>query len=199
LLQKADPWLTCRTVEGFDGAEFQDLPQHERDELAKEVAAFRDIAAQVPAERPASARQSKQARAHLEKVMTIVGDVLLREWLDAQNRLMKEATAAAKSQGWYVEVDQKKLHESLLGDYKAPRLFITTRKKQEVVLNPIARFGSGRQGVVDLAVMPTFETAYLVTFKNDTWSIVSLDKSPNRRRPFSQATLVKMIADLPEN
>src|SRR5438067_2384741 len=38
-LRAADLWLTPKSVEGFDPADFADWPKNERDELKKEVAA----------------------------------------------------------------------------------------------------------------------------------------------------------------
>jgi hypothetical protein len=119
----------------------------------------------------------------------------LPEWIEAQQEMVAEATAAAESQGWYVEKDEKLVRESLLGAYDAPRLRIRTRDS-EVVLDPIARFGSGRQGVVDLVVLPTYETAYLVAFKDGNWRIVS-PRGTLRSRPFSRTALVNTIAKLP--
>lgn len=193
-LRTADLWLTPKSLEGFDRADFADLPKKALDELADSVKAFLEIAQQVPANKPATKTQSKQARKHLERVISIVGPHLLREWIGAQQEMVKEATAAAKARGWYVERDEKEVLESLLGTYKAPRLRIRTPNK-EVVLDPVARFGSGSQGVVDLVVMPTYETVYLVAFKDGHWNIVS----PRKRlhtRPFNQATLLTSIAKL---
>ena len=111
--------------------------------------------------------------------------------------MMKEARAAAEAKGWYVQMDEKEVLESLLGSYKAPRLRIRTQDR-EVVLDPVARFGSGCQGVVDLVVLPAYETAYLVAFKNGQWQIVSL-RGTAHRRPFSQAALVNTITKLSHN
>jgi hypothetical protein len=105
--------------------------------------------------------------------------------------MMDEATKAARAKGWYVEKEEKDVLESLLGAYKAPRLRIRTENK-EVVLDPIACFGSGRQGVVDLAIMPRFETKCLIVFKDGRWHIVSL-REPIQRKPFTQTTLVSTI------
>src|SRR5437870_6339177 len=112
--------------------------------------------------------------------MKIVRDRLLPEWLEAQEKMLEEATAAAKAKGWYVEKDEKQIEESLLGTYKAPRLLIRTWEK-EVMLSPVARFGSERQGVVDLKVSPTYERAYSVTFKDGRWLIVSLRGKQHKR------------------
>jgi len=190
-LDTAEMWLTARSVEGFDPADFADWPEKHRLELANEVAAFRTIAQRVPSNKPATKTQSNQARKHLERVIRIVRDQLLPTWLGAQERMMDEATKAARAKGWYVEKEEKDVLESLLGAYKAPRLRIRTENK-EVVLDPIACFGSGRQGVVDLAIMPRFETKCLIVFKDGHWNIVSL-REPIQRKPFTQTTLVSTI------
>ncbi len=91
-------------------------------------------------------------------------------------------------------MDQKEVLESLLGRYKAPRLRIRTQDG-EVVLDPVALFGSGRKGVVDLVVMPTYETAYLLAFKNGQWQIVS-PRGTAHSRPLTRATLVNTITKL---
>jgi hypothetical protein len=192
--EPAHPWLTLESVEGFDPADFGDWPESQRDKLAAEVSAFQALAQKVSTSPPATRTLIRQASKHLERMIEIVRRHLLPEWLQAQQNMVNEAMAAAETQGWYVEKDEKKLVESVLGSYSAPRLRIRTRDT-EVVLDPIARFAGGEQGVVDLVVMPSYETAYLVAFKNGRWEIVSLQKSSNRR-PFNQATLINTIARL---
>jgi hypothetical protein len=200
-VDSADLWLTPKSVDGFDPADFADWPKKNREQLAKEMAAFLGIAEQFARqdleERPVTQAQSKQARKHLERVIEIVRDHLLPEWLEAQEEMVEQATAAAEAKGWYVEKDQKELLESLLGKYKAPRLRIRTPDR-EVVLDPICRFGSGRRGIVDLVVMPSYETMYLLTFKDGRWEIVT-PRGTLHRRPFNQTTLVNTIATLSRN
>lgn len=192
-IHHTDLWLSTKSVEGFDAADFKDWPSKNQKELAKEVAAFLEIAEAVPPDKPATKAQSAEARKHLERVIEIVGKHVVSEWIDAQKEMIAEAVAGALEQGWYVKEDEKEMKESLLGSYKAPRLIIKS-ENNEVVLDPIARFGSGRQGVVDLVVMPAFETAYLIAFREDHWAIVSPRTS--RSKPFSQATLVNTISNL---
>jgi hypothetical protein len=194
-LYAADLWLTPKVVEGFDPADFADWPKKEREELAREVAAFREIARRVPPNKPASKSQSAQARKHLERAIKIMRNRLLPEWIEAQNEMMQEARTAAAGEGWFAQMDEKEVSESLLGSYRAPRLRIRTPDR-EVVLDPVARFGSGRQGVVDLVVMPTYETAYLVAFKDGQWQILSV-RGTARSKPFTHETLVNTIAKLP--
>ena len=82
-LYGADLWLTPKSVEGFDPADFADRPKKERQELSREVAAFRAIAEEVPANKAASKAQSREARKHLEQTLEIVREPLVHEWLEA--------------------------------------------------------------------------------------------------------------------
>lgn len=195
VLDSADPWLTAKSVEGFDPTDFADLPKHEQVKLARAVDAFKVVAHGVPPDKPASRGQRKAGRRHLEGIIRIIRSRLLDEWLDAQNQMLQVATAAAKSKGWYVEKDEKTVRESLLGTYRAPRLRIRSLDR-EVVLDPVARFGSGRRGIVDLVILPTYETACLITFKNGDWRISPLSPNPHARR-FTSAELLNTIARLP--
>jgi hypothetical protein len=194
VLQSADLWLTRRSVQGFEPADFSDWPEQELEKLKKDVAAFLALAEQVPPRESATRAQSTKARRHLERAIETVRSQLLPGWLEAQSKMEDEAAAAAKEKGWYVEKDEKEVLESLLGSYGAPRLRIRTRDG-EVIFDPIARFGSGRKGIVDLVVMPTYETAYLITFNDGEWQIVPRHGA-QRSKPFSGKAIVKTIADL---
>lgn len=171
ILTGADLWLTPKVVEGYDPADFLHLSTTEQRELDEEVSAFRAIAEEIPPDKPATSHQSKEARKHLEKVIKLVRGPILARWLKAQAVLMEEAKEAAKEKGWYTEMQQKRIDESLLGTYQAPRLLIRN-VDGEVFLNPVAYFGSGNQGVVDVVASPTFETAYYLTFSGEQWQIV---------------------------
>src|SRR5262245_25446705 len=70
-LHSADLWLTPKSVEGFDPTDFTNWPDKERKELEAEVTAFLAVAKQVPANKPATKGQSKQARKHLERTIEI--------------------------------------------------------------------------------------------------------------------------------
>jgi hypothetical protein len=196
-LDSADLWLTTKVVRDFDLADFIDWPASERDRLAREVAAFRSIAEKIPADASATASQSRQARKHLNTVIDIVRRHLLPEWIGAQQEMLSEATLAAKAKGWFVETDEKRVTESLLGTYSAPRMRIRTRDL-EVVLDPIARFGSGRKGIVDLVVMPSYQTVCIVTFKDGRWQLQTRS-GPPATRPFNSRTLVDTLARLADN
>ncbi len=195
LLSDSNLWLTPKAVADFDAADFADLPPAELGTLKGDVSSFLVVARTVSPDKPASAAQCAKARKAIESVMRAVRKPLLSEWLAAQRAMMQDAAAAAEGKGWYVERDEKVVTESLLGEYTAPRLTIRTNTKG-VVLEPIAYFGSGRRGVVDLVQLPAYETKYLVTFQNGRWELVSPDGRLHAR-PFSASAFVNAIAHLP--
>ncbi len=189
---EGDPWLNPLSVKGFDPADFADWPKEDREKLNAAVDAFLAIARAVPPKEPAPKALAKQARKHLHAAIKIVRNRILPEWLEAQEKMIQEAAEAAKAKGWYVEKDEMELEEGLLGTYKAPSLLIRTWDR-EMRLMPIARFCGGRQGVVDLKISPTYERAYMVTFKDGRWQIVSL-QGKQHKRPFNRDTFGKTIS-----
>lgn len=190
----SDLWLTPKSVADFEVGDFADLPLSERVQLEGDVASFLTVAHSIATGTTISANQRTIARRSLERVIQTVRKLLLADWLTAQRTMLRDATAAAESKGWYVERDEKVVSESLLGEYKAPRLTIRTDTKG-VVLEPIAYFGSGRRGVVDLVLLPAYETKCLVTFQDGRWELVSPDGRLHRR-PFSASALVNAITHL---
>ncbi len=143
LLRAADLWLTPRAVHGFNVADFPDLSEAQCAELAKAVAAFRAVAERAVAGRalphkPAKKIDSARARKHLEHIIRIVREAILREWLAAQEKMIGAATAAAEAKNWYVEKDEKDVEESLLGSYKALDFLSqrATRRKSCLIRSP---------------------------------------------------------------
>jgi hypothetical protein len=195
LLDRAELWLTPKSVADYSLEDFTDWPKAKRAALDEAVRAFLALASTVPPKQPTPKSVSRQARKHLERAIELVRTEVVEDWLEAQNELMADAQRAAAAKGWFSELDQKEMKDSLLGRYRAPRLRIRTLDR-EVVLDPVTRFGSGGQGIVDLVVLPTYETAYLVMFKDGAWRIVSPRGRMHARR-FTPKTLVSTINRLP--
>jgi hypothetical protein len=61
------------------------------------------------------------------------------------------------------------LHEPLLGAYSAPRLLIHTLEGR-LLLDPVTRFAAGAQGLVELSVMPSYDSVR-ITRANGAWDI----------------------------
>ena len=180
---------------GFDPADHTDRPPEEQAELAREVAAFEQLVRETPPDAAPSEAVPAAARGHLENVQRLVRERLLPEWLAALHAMLDLAADAVRGRDWYIQKDEKELNESLLGKYRAPRLRLRSLER-EVFLDPIARFGSGKRGMVHLVAMPTFETAYLITLKAGKWRIESLQPG-SLRRPLSKATFMKTLAEIP--
>src|SRR5436309_15184521 len=66
-LAAADLWLTPKSVEGFNQADFPDLPAAGREELRREVLAFLKVANGVPPAQPATRQQVRHGRARWER------------------------------------------------------------------------------------------------------------------------------------
>ena len=62
VIARADLWLTPRAVEGFEPGDFPELKKDERLRLNNAVTTFRDVASQVPGDRPATRAQVDKAR-----------------------------------------------------------------------------------------------------------------------------------------
>ena len=132
---------------------------------------------------------------------------LREEWLNRLNKL-----TAAKA--WAEELDcstrilSKKMNDPRLGPYEAPALMMQ-KDAVRVLLDPVARFAPGTDGIVDLYLMPGYDDIATFYFSKGTWRlhhIASEDKSTAARRlehsPLPTETLAKlldeMIAHAPE-
>lgn len=71
-LELADIWLTPNAVRGFDPADFVFLTPDDREALARAVEAFRLVAGQVPADRPASPEQAAEALAPFLSILRLL-------------------------------------------------------------------------------------------------------------------------------
>ena len=168
-----DPWLIPDWFKGFDPTDFADWPKDERESLKREVDALLAIARAVPPNEPATRSQSEPALRHLKETMKIVRNRLVPEWREAQEKMLEEVTAGSRAKGWYVEKDQEQIEQGLLGIYKDPWLLIRNPEK-EVWFTPVARFCARRQCVVDSKISLTFERAFMVTYQDGRWQIVSV-------------------------
>lgn len=100
------------------------------------------------------------------------------EWVQAVEQLVAEVESWCKARDWPTRRVEKRLEESRIGEYYAPALVIQV-DLVKLMLEPIARFTSGGDGVVDLYRMPEYaDTAslfrrdgkwfFLATVTNDT-------------------------------
>lgn len=192
VLRRADLWLTPKVVESYRPEDFLNLPPNRQDELRLAVEGFRRVAEAVPSRSPATPEQSAQGRRHLETVIAILRDLLLPEWVGALERLAQEAETWSQRQDWGVKRDPKPLHEPLLGIYSAPRLLIHTVEGR-LLLDPVTRFAAGAEGLVELSVMPSYDSVRL-TRANGTWDIQP-DPPDEPSRPWAEEAFVTTVRE----
>jgi hypothetical protein len=73
---RAAVWLTPKSVSGFNAADFPELGPDRQRELETAVRDFRDIASQVPGNRPATPEQHGAATAAFSRVLNILDPYL---------------------------------------------------------------------------------------------------------------------------
>jgi hypothetical protein len=157
-LVRAANWLTPESVEGYDPDEFKDFPK--RDELDQAVNEFRQLAAAVGAEQPASDQQFQAGGVLVQRIVELVADFVLSEWRPSVEKLLRDAEGWAQKQNWPCRWETKQLNERLLGTYELPQLFIQAGKAS-LLLDPIGRFVPACDGLVDFSLIPSYHSAMI--------------------------------------
>jgi hypothetical protein len=83
VLRRAVIWLTPSSVEGFSAKDFRELPEDRRAALVESVRKFREVAAEVPPDKPAKPEQIKAA---LPEFLKIIEAVRPYFWPDPETR-----------------------------------------------------------------------------------------------------------------
>jgi len=107
-----------------------------------------------------------------QKSETASGDpgALRTEWLNRLSSLTDLVRLWAKDLDWSTRQIEKKMKDSHLGNYEAPAL-IMQKGTIRVLLDPIARFAPGADGVVDLYLMPAYDDIASLYFVNGEWRL----------------------------
>lgn len=130
------------------------------------------------------------------------------EWLGHLQELMESVRRWAEDLDWSTRIVSKKMSDSRLGRYEAPALMMQ-KEAIRVLLDPVARFAPGTDGIVDLYLMPGYDDVATFYFSDGTWRLhhmASADPSAAARnvehRPLTKETLAQlldeMIAHAPE-
>lgn len=182
-LRRSGRWLTPKAVEGFDARDFADLPPEQRDELGRAVGQFAAVAAGVPDDAPAGDAQVEAALPHFRRVVEVVQRLVRDEWVAAVEALSRQVESWAAERDWAVKRDAKTVAESFLGAYEVPRLLIHSTEGR-LLLDPVARYAVGTDGLVDLCVLPSYDAAIL-TRRAGGW-YVRPPQANGRPRPWSK-------------
>lgn len=116
------------------------------------------------------------------------------DWVADVERLLADAEAWAREQGWLTHREIRTLTEDLLGTYPVPSLTIR-HPSATLLMEPVARYVVGAAGRVDLAVFPSYDKLLLVRGEDGAWRIVS----PARREveePWTRENFVRLAEQL---
>ena len=192
-LRGATIWLTPKSVEGFEPEDFEDIPQQERQALATNVKAFREVGETVPANAPATAEQVQEALPRFLKIVVSVQKMMCDEWIEAASTLIDQARSWALTKEWPTKCYAKQISEDFLGTYELTKLVFAAEGSQ-LVLNPVGRFAPGADGMFDLAVLPDYESVMVVR-KEERWQIHPLAKG-DKRRMWSETAFIETAEKL---
>jgi hypothetical protein len=97
-------------------------------------------------------------------------EVLRAEWLTALKELATKVKNWAEELNWSTRQIAKKMKDSRLGEYEAPALLMQ-KETTRVLLDPVARFAPGADGVVDLYLMPAYDDIASLYFVDGEWQL----------------------------
>jgi hypothetical protein len=127
--------------------------------------------------------------------------VLLDEWMGHLTQLVDAVEGWVRELDWSTRRIEKKMEDSVLGSYEAPVLLMQ-RETTRVLLEPIARFVPGADGVVDLYWMPAYDDIASLYLVEGRWRLHyvypdtgAIDKGANAI-PLTKETLSKVLDDM---
>jgi hypothetical protein len=115
----------------------------------------------------------------LQKVIQIVREPIKQQWESDLQALVNNAQAWCSRRNWQSKIIPRRMSERMLGEYDAPQLMFSVGPTS-FVLNPVSRFAPGTSGLVDLAVLPTYESV-LVTKSPNAWYVNQPTEEDGRR------------------
>jgi hypothetical protein len=128
------------------------------------------------------------------------------EWLSRLSTLVESVQSWAQEIGWSTRRIEKQLEESQIGSYRAPALLLqegTTR----LLLEPIARFVPGADGIVDLYSMPANDDIASLYFDDGDWQLHYMSPGTSagptiqeaNSKKFSKETLKEVLEEMRKN
>ncbi len=96
--------------------------------------------------------------------------VIRDEWLKVLADLTSQVQRWASELDWSTRLITKKMKDSRLGVYDAPALLMQ-KETTRVLLDPVARFTPGADGVVDLYLMPAYDDIASLYRVNGEWRL----------------------------
>jgi hypothetical protein len=183
IIQQADLWLTPKVVAAYAPEHFTTLPAELQNALGQSIGEFRHVAATVRQNGPVTTEQYEKGRTAFEQVLSTVGRMVRDEWKAVVEKLTADVEQWCKGANWPTRRVDKRLDESLLGQYSLPQLELFA-DHHHYVLDPLARFVPAAKGAIDLSIQPSFFVTNLYRDFNDVWHIrLDVDQGTRGGRP----------------
>jgi hypothetical protein len=196
--QRAAMWLTPKVVAAYDPAAFADWSSEPKEELRGAVEVFKFVAAKVPPDKPATATQFRDGLQAFDRLKTAVRKMVLEEWVNAANGLIKQIEGWAEEARWVTRREKKTLNEALIGEYLLDRLYLHAEGNL-YILDPLSRFIPGGLGAFDLSIQPSFYVTSIYRNMDGRW-YVHLDVRQGvhgaKKEPLTHDSFRRAVADL---
>lgn len=101
-LTRAALWLTPRSVDGFNAADFPELTADRQAELQRAVQAFKTVARQVPADKPPTSEQYREAETAFVDILKILSPYLPTA---GESKKVENALRSVRFPRWVVNWD----------------------------------------------------------------------------------------------
>jgi hypothetical protein len=168
-LQNLELWLSPKTVAEYRSEDFTDLDDSLRTELDRAVAEFLSVAQSVAPEAAVEDDPYHSARERFERLARMVQSIILSDWKSSVASVIQGASTWCKAIGWPDRLYEKELTEGFLGTYQVPQLLFQADGTL-IELSPVARFVPGASGLIELRVVPSYDTLKM-TRSVDGWRI----------------------------
>ncbi len=107
------------------------------------------------------------------RIMTALADdpsIMRQDWLGDIQNLMTEIRGWCDAHGWAVNLTEKPISESKLGEYSAPTLQLRASNGGVVYVEPVARYVAGANGLVDIYAWPSLRR-FLLVRRHGSWTV----------------------------
>jgi len=192
-LQRSHIWLTPKTVEAYRPEDFADLHGDRQAELKRVVETFRIAASAVAPNAPPTDELLRAAAAAYETLLSITRRLAREEWVAEVDRRLTEAEGWCASRQWLARKKPTVVKDNFLGAFEAPHLHISAFDNH-FLLSPVARFAPGASGLLELALLPSYESV-LVVRSGARWHIQPVEEG-GRRRLWSESAFVDTLTQL---
>jgi hypothetical protein len=197
-LQGAALWLTPKVVEKYAHEDSVGWSEELQERLNSAVVAFRDAVVQVPPNQAPTRDQFTPALAAFRTLTAVVREVVLTEWTQGVDSMIRDVEAWVALDGWRSRRVERKMSETLLGEYLLPQLQVYA-DADLYVLEPVARFVPGAAGAYDLSIQPSYDITTLYRDFDGQWQAhldVGQGANSGRREPWSSQTFRASLESL---